>query len=216
MPQKSRGGETPRLVRHDAAGGRREGGGQSRDPIPPHVLDERHGLARNLQPPRVESLAHEPVPDSIEKEPGIDVGGSGVGGGDRGRVWRVERSNEEPRLSGIACKGEVEEVTAVRQEARPAKEVPALRSQMRQRGRLPARFGHTFDLASRVRREDDGAGGTPGAAARGRRIAKSLRRPSGRLDLLQLPGGEEGEEPSVGRPERVVRAVGPFERPRLE
>src|SRR5688500_17644583 len=54
---------------------------------------------------------------------------------------------------------------------------------------------------------EDAALRAPGAVRAGRRVADLLRGPARDLDLLQLPLGEETEEPAVGGPEGPRRPL---------
>ena len=83
------------------------------------------------------------------------------------------------------------------------------------RRRRPAGGGDAPDRVGSDAVEEDHAFGAPGAVGPGRGVADLLRRTAGDVDLLELPVGEEAEEPAVGRPERprwslrFPRAAGP-------
>ena len=66
-------------------------------------------------------------------------------------------------------------------------------------------------LEDHARAEHDGPRGTPRAALPVRRIADDDRYTAGDRHFHQFAAGEKPERQAVGRPEQVLRSVGPFD-----
>ena len=173
-------------------------------------------LALELETDGVESLRHEGRV-AHEEEPARGVLGGRGRAQDRLRIAAVERSHEDlVALDGRGAPdpGQEKEVRPVREEERePVRVVAALGVQFRELLHLPAVRGHGRERTARRRREHDDALRAPGPALwKVRRRAQDRRRSARGVDLLELLVRAEGDEPAVGRPERVLGAVGSRER----
>src|SRR5262245_3704993 len=105
---------------------------------------------------------------------------------------------------------------AIWKELRPTLTNFAARAGRRERRRGAACGRYTIEAACRRRRKEDDVVLVPSATLAERRVRDIDRQPSCYRNLFQLATGKECDELPVGRPERIARAFGPRERPRVE
>ena len=187
------------------------------DVVRSDVLGERNRLARRLQGLRVERLGDErPVPHE-EEVAGRRVGHERLRGREELRLRRVERPDPVRAVLRLLPDRHVEVVLPVREELGPADLalLPRRVGLGRDGGSPPGGRDAVDGLVARAVEEDD-ALRTPGAVGASGRVADLLRRAARDLDLLELPLGEESEEPAVRRPERPRGVLGAGEGLRRE
>ena len=150
--------------------------------------------------------------------PGLRVAGGRVGREQARPLLRRQRPDPEGEARGRVVRlldglDQEEEVGSVGQDLREAMgRLAALRVERRDRYGGPARRRHAEDRIGRGGREEDRPVAGPRASAARCRRAEHLGRAAVRVDLPELPAGEEAEEAAVGRPEGERRVLGPRER----
>ena len=120
-----------------------------------------------------------------------------------------------PRYIGLQTALEIEKMSAVRQKLRPGElqnDRLGMRVERRCRRRDTARSRDSGHRGVSLTGEHDDAVRVPGTAAAGSCCTEHLRHPAGRINLLEFATREKRNEPAVGRPERIRRALGAGER----
>ena len=133
------------------------------------------------------------------------------------RLLGVERADAIDAVLGLLAVGEVQEVVAVGEKLRPADAgLFARRIELHERHRRASGRGDALDRIVRPAVEEDHASGAPAFRRSPSARRRSSARAAGHLDLLELPLGDEAEEPAVGRPEGPRRPLRPRERLRRQ
>src|SRR6266700_5132742 len=111
---------------------------------------------------------------------------------------------------------EIQEVLSIRQEVRPAMRIVLHSIHFGHRDRRSAFGGHNVQWHIDLRAKENNAARTPRAAASVLRIAQAERRPTGRVNTLELLVGKKTYRAAVWRPKGITRALSPIQRLRLE
>ena len=179
------------------------------------VFRDRKGVRRETQGLRVEGPGEQrPLPEEKEVARG-GVGNVAVGVEDELPLAAVQRGRVDAVLLAgpQAVLGEIQEPPAVGQKDGPA--VTDLRRtgvELRHRRGLAAGGRNAMDDLAGVRNEQDHSLAVPASSSAERRVRECLWGSARSVDLLQLPVGEEPDEPAVRGPEGIRSSLRPGER----